>query len=190
MEILLTLDRKIFLAINGLADSWLDPFLGWPTYLGGKKCLLALVLLGMLIWDRRRVVKRYLIFLVLVGVPSLAVHGLKHFVSRTRPYEFFAEEMAPGKVALNYLYGTPDTHSFPSGHAGLIFAAAVALNYFYGARFKFLYPAAVLVAFSRVYVGAHFPTDVIAGALIGVIGSWLALQFVRKFLPKLDSKVL
>lgn len=66
--------------------------------------------------------------------------------------------------------------SFPSGHAATAFAGAVALTYLWreGAPFFFLLAAAI--AFSRVYVGVHYPGDVIAGAALGaVVGlAWVA----------------
>ena len=63
----------------------------------------------------------------------------------------------------------------PSNHAANMFALSVVLSYFYQKTSLAIYSLALLIAFSRVYVGVHFPGDVIAGAFIGYITSWLAL---------------
>ena len=73
--------------------------------------------------------------------------------------------MIPG---LTSLIGVQGDFSFPSGHTGSSFAAAVVL--FYRMPKKYGIPAlvlAVLISLSRVYVGVHYPTDILAGALIG-----------------------
>jgi undecaprenyl-diphosphatase len=73
----------------------------------------------------------------------------------------------------------PHTHSFPSGHAATSFACAATLAQFTSRRVAIaLYVLAALIAWSRVYVGAHYPLDVLAGALLG-----LAIARVLRLLP-------
>ena len=66
------------------------------------------------------------------------------------------------------LVETPSTYSFPSGHATVSFACATVLALAVPRLRVPLYALAVLISFSRVYVGVHFPLDVIAGAVLGV----------------------
>ena len=66
------------------------------------------------------------------------------------------------------LVGLPATHSFPSGHATVSFACATVLALAVPSLRVPLYALAALIAFSRVYVGVHFPFDVLAGAVLGV----------------------
>jgi undecaprenyl-diphosphatase len=61
----------------------------------------------------------------------------------------------------------PDTHSFPSGHATVAFACATVLALAVPRLAVPLYVLAGLIAFSRVYVGVHYPLDVLAGAVLG-----------------------
>lgn len=90
---------------------------------------------------------------------------LKPFVARVRPCDI--------NTAVQLLVPRPTDFSFPSGHTGASFAAASAL-YFGRSR---LWPAAlvlaVLIAFSRLYLYVHYPTDVLAGALLGIMLGWL-----------------
>ena len=73
------------------------------------------------------------------------------------------------------LVETPATYSFPSGHATVSFACATVLALAVPRLSVPLYALAVLISFSRVYVGVHFPFDVLAGAALGV-GIAIALR--------------
>ncbi len=92
---------------------------------------------------------------------------LKNLVARARPYTRIAE--------LTMLMRCPSDASFPSGHACSSFATAGSLfcslpRRFTAVRFG-LIAVAALIALSRLYVGVHYPTDVLVGVLIGLIGS-------------------
>lgn len=89
---------------------------------------------------------------------------LKPFVARIRPCDI--------NTAVHLLVPRPDDFSFPSGHTGASFAATSAL-YFSRSRLRF--PAlvsAVLIGFSRLYLYVHYPTDVLAGAVLGSLLGW------------------
>lgn len=86
---------------------------------------------------------------------------LKPFVARIRPCDV--------NTAVQLLIERPIDYSFPSGHTASSFAAASAL---YFSRKKLWIPTAVLagmIGFSRLYLYVHYPTDVLAGALIGIM---------------------
>lgn len=86
---------------------------------------------------------------------------LKNLVARARPYETVE--------GLTRLIAAPPGYSFPSGHSGCSFAAATVLFVLCPKRIGIpAFVLAFLIAFSRLYVGVHFPSDVIAGALVGV----------------------
>ena len=66
-----------------------------------------------------------------------------------------------------------NSFSFPSGHAAKAFLAATILSGFFVRRKKLFFTLAALVAFSRIYLGVHYPSDVLAGFALGTF--WLAL---------------
>ncbi|MFM2134544.1 MAG: hypothetical protein RL156_1825 [Bacteroidota bacterium] len=72
-------------------------------------------------------------------------------------------------------------YSFPSTHAANMFAAAYILRVFYARRRFLWYSLAALVAYSRVYVGVHFPGDVLAGAVVGTTLAWLVLRLLTRW---------
>lgn len=98
---------------------------------------------------------------------------LKNLVARTRPYDILEE--------LILITRRPSDLSFPSGHAGACFAVASVLFLCLPRRFGI--PAVVtaaLISFSRLYVGAHYPTDVLGGMVIGCVTGWIACRLLWK----------
>jgi undecaprenyl-diphosphatase len=114
-----------------------------------------------------------------VGVAILiseSVSGLlKDWIARDRPP---LADPDPGP-----LVSLPATHSFPSGHATVSFACATTLVLAVPRLRAPLYALAALVAFSRVYVGVHYPADVLAGAVLGV-GIAIALRMLAAALQR------
>ena len=95
---------------------------------------------------------------------------LKPLVDRVRPFEL--------NTAVQLLITAPADGSFPSGHTGASFASTVVL---FRSRSRLRWPAlllSILIAFSRLYLYVHFPTDVLAGVVIGSALGWLGWQLV------------
>jgi undecaprenyl-diphosphatase len=89
----------------------------------------------------------------------------------------------PGRLAI--VVGTePVDSSFPSGHTAGSFAAATALSSFYPRDTPFLYAAAAGVGLSRIYLGHHFPSDVIVGATLGGAIGRVAARLAKWRLPR------
>ena len=105
----------------------------------------------------RRLQVAYTVFAVVIAdVLALAV---KAAVERPRPH-------------LDPLVRVPTDWSFPSGHAATSFAGATMLSLFFPRLAPVLYGLAIAIAFSRVYVGVHYPVDVIGGAALGTAVGW------------------
>ena len=93
---------------------------------------------------------------------------LKPLVARVRPCDV--------NTAVQLLIARPDDFSFPSAHTGASFAAAAAL---FADRNRLWIPSlilALLIAFSRLYLYVHYPTDILAGAAIGMMAGWVGRQ--------------
>ena len=74
----------------------------------------------------------------------------------------------------------PHSHSFPSGHTATSFAGATALSLLYPRATPAFFLLAAAIAYSRLYVGVHFPLDVVGGAVIGVATALLLLAAARR----------
>ncbi len=188
-EPLLKWDVHYFLAINHWGNSFLDYFLGWPTYLGEGFILLPLIGLLMWVWHDGTVVLRRFPWLVANALLAGAVvRVIKMIIDRGRPYRFFYKDIEQGLVTVNFLFRLDIARSFPSGHAAAVWAAAVGLSYLYGRRLWFLYPFAAWISMTRIYVGAHFPFDVLIGSLIGIMSSLFVIVLTRQYLQPLKIK--
>ena len=95
---------------------------------------------------------------------------LKPYFSRLRPsYEILEY--------INLLVPKGGKWSMPSNHASNMFALATIISYFYSNKKWSIYFLAIIISFSRVYVGVHYPLDVITGSLIGYTISWIIITF-------------
>jgi undecaprenyl-diphosphatase len=124
---------------------------------------------------RRRIPTTALTALAAAAWAGLAVTVVKELVDRARPP--FAD---PG---LDPIGAVPASASFPSGHSATAFATAVAVGLVYPRLRLPLLALAALVALSRVYLGMHYSTDVLAGtvlgAAIGLATGWMVLRVAR-----------
>jgi undecaprenyl-diphosphatase len=111
-----------------------------------------------------------------VFVADLLANGLKLATDRPRPYVAHPAQEPLMTTALDV--------SFPSGHAATAFAGATALYRFLPRRAVPLYLLAAAVAWSRVYVGVHYLSDVLAGAALGVATTLLLLLAIRRLSPR------
>ncbi|HEY7708973.1 MAG TPA: phosphatase PAP2 family protein [Candidatus Entotheonella sp.] len=162
------LDHQLFFAIN---NGWSAPvldYLFWIVSTFGNGTGMVLGALVLLWCCDRDLVKRHWAWLLLAVFMGAAVmQALKYGIGRPRPLSTFALLVESGQAHINVVGRALSHRSFPSGHAQ---AAASVLTYL-----GCLYPrywlgwgtGILLAAIGRVYVGVHFPSDVIAGAIIG-----------------------
>lgn len=162
------LDVWVFAALNlrGYHSRWMDGAMWVTTQMGS---ILFAVLLGAGAYLRGE--RSFAIDLTLGTLTLwLSVELIKAFTDRARPFNLLRETRVIG-------WREPGL-SFPSGHtAQTFFIATLSINHFQlpvGAVFG-LYGLAALVAFTRIYVGAHYPRDVFAGAILGLAWGILSL---------------
>jgi membrane-associated phospholipid phosphatase len=116
--------------------------------------------IGLVITVLRRNAVPFLYVAATALVTNMVVTGIKHAVGRDRPPAVILDPQP--------LMEVPTTSSFPSGHAATGFACALVLARFAPRLTIPLFILAALIGFSRVYVGVHYPFDVLAGALLGL----------------------
>ena len=179
-------DRPLSLALTGW-PAGVRQFFFAATDLGRSDWILIPALLlfclfgGLALLARRGI--RSLAFLQLagvaafvfvgVGLPGLASNLIKRAIGRGRPELF--EEVGP--LGFQSVLNNYDYQSFPSGHATTAFAAAFTLAFLWPKTLPYALIVAAVVGLSRVVVGAHYPTDVVGGVLLGTLGAYAVRNF-------------
>ena len=97
---------------------------------------------------------------------------IKSLVKRKRPCHTFHD--------VNMLVAIPSDYSFPSGHTASSFACATVICFFYPKVGAFYILFSFLMAFSRLYLYVHYPTDVLGGLIIGLLCGWIADVIIKK----------
>lgn len=167
------LDVNILLFIQEhLRFDLLTPILKFLTTLGDHGMLWIGVALLLVLVKRTRPIGA-------TAGASLAINALlvnvflKNIVARTRPYEVID--------GLTRLVGEQSDFSFPSGHTSSAFSVAVVM--FMLMPKKYGVPAlivATLIAYSRLYVGVHYPSDVIGGLIVGILAAVICVAIYKK----------
>jgi undecaprenyl-diphosphatase len=146
------------------ADGWwsspvLDHALPWFTYLGSHFAVILFIILGWIITKQRKVLRH---LVLLYAIQSAIIYGLKFLVQRQRPL-FFLETVSklskgPGEIL---------DPSFPSAHAAFSFMMATLLAHWFPRYRIIFFIVAGFIGWTRIYLGLHYPTDVIVGTLLG-----------------------
>src|SRR5262249_55513672 len=109
--------------------------------------------------------------LAAVVLADLSALGLRRAIGRPRPWRVYPEPRPLGHV--------PRDPSFPSGHTTIAFAAATVLTYYRPRWAPAFFLLAVAIGYSRVYVGVHYPLDVLGGALLGLLVGGIVIALLR-----------
>lgn len=167
LEFLQQSDLNLLYVLNvKLQNPIMDRFWLFITEMHKNKFVLFGVvplILGRLIYIYRwKAIRPLVAAAIAVGVAdTIAYRGIKSVVQRSRPFQHAETSHWLRKV------GQAHGPSFPSNHAANCFAAATVLSWYFGRRAMMLYSFAILVGLSRVALGVHWPSDVLAGMILG-----------------------
>ncbi len=168
----MNLDQSILLFIQEyLRSDWLTGIICTVTVLGNKGFIWLGLLLLLIIYPKTRRLGMVagLSFLLCVGVAEV----IKNLVMRPRPFLTIAE-LVP-------LVKPPHSYSFPSVHTVSSFSVSWILLWSRLGKIRYaVFAFALLMAFSRLYVGVHYPSDVLAGILLALLGSALVWRWQKK----------
>jgi len=190
LEWLLYLDYRLFTLIN---SHWSNSFFDFICPLIRNKYIwlpLYVFLFSFFIINFKRKGWLIIVFIIVTVTcaDQISSHVLKPAVKRIRPCN---QEILAGNIRM--LVNCSNSYSFPSSHASNHFAAALFLIALLAGRRKWLSVLLVLWAFaisySQVYVGLHFPLDIIAGGLIGSLIGWAGGSFFLKYSEQIPFAV-
>jgi len=181
MEDLVRVDHHIFYYLNRVwTNSAFDYVLPLLTDLHKNPIALGIFAVLLIVWlalGRLQSLKCILVLIFVISISDALSHRVfKPFFQRERPQYLAQTQVLTEKQA---------GWSFPSSHATNCFAAAATVGSFFPPFRAYLMAFAALVAYSRVYVGVHYPLDVLVGALLGLLlayaAYWIWLGLVERY---------
>jgi membrane-associated phospholipid phosphatase len=185
MSWLATIDTEVFRFINlKLAHPILDVLM--PQLAGNRWFIPAAILLGLLLLWKGGLRGRLFVLVLLSAIAlgdALVINTLKDAFGRLRPYH----DIPDARVLVGY----GGSGSMPSSHMSTWCAATLIAFVYYPWTRWFLVPFAALIGLSRIYVGVHYPSDVLVGAVLGAgyaaaflaLGQWVWQRAGRRYFP-------
>ncbi len=185
IEPLINIDTSITLALNGLHNSFFDSIM---LFISGKFSWIPLYLVLLIFaYKKSENIKVFLVFLVSIAVlitmaDQSSVHLFKNVFERLRPCH--CEHIRNSIHIVNNHCG--GQFGFVSSHATNVFALAVFISIFFKNKLVsiLLVVWAIIVAYSRVYLGVHYLGDVLGGAILGVFIAFVVYFLFKKLLYK------
>jgi|WetSurMetagenome_2_1015567.scaffolds.fasta_scaffold41472_2 undecaprenyl-diphosphatase len=191
IDFLYSIDVAIFHFINNGLSSAAGDFL-WPLVTDYDKILVVrIALIAVWLWlvikgGKRGRTVAFLVIVVIFCSDQLSSFVVKPLLARPRPCQ--TVDGVPAVADVHLLVGCGGGKSFPSSHAVNNFAVATLFGLYYKRTRYALFAFASVVALSRVFVGVHYPSDILGGALIGMLVGWLVVTgwqaAARQWIPQ------
>jgi undecaprenyl-diphosphatase len=190
VEFLLELDQKAFLVLNGFHTAWLDQVMFWisktefwiPLYAG-------LIVLIIKNFRKKSWIIIGCVILTIVFADQITSSGMKPFFKRLRPSR--DPEL---KELVHTVNGyTGGKYGFASSHAANTLGVAFFFWLVFASRYRWvwvLFIWAGIVSYSRIYLGVHYPGDILVGMLFGLLAGWLGFTLSKKLESKFTNTSL
>ncbi|MFZ3123313.1 MAG: glycosyltransferase family 39 protein [Thermodesulfovibrionales bacterium] len=180
LETLREIDISLFHLINrGLQNIIFD--VSMPVITDRYYFIILILMIYLITKHKKKALIPIVLTIISVAFADWTGNTLKHLIERVRPCHTLE--------GVRLLVGCTDSFSMPSNHAANSFAIILALSYMSGKWVRWIaLTVALLVGFSRVYIGVHYPSDVIVGALTGIAVSILVIKFYEWASVRYKSK--
>lgn len=179
LSLLQNIDNSILLFIKNNMHSYvMDKVMVTITSLGNGDAIWIVIAVLLMINKKYRKIS----FILLGSLLLSAILGeglIKHLVQRARP--------SADIPAIDLLIAKPLSYSFPSGHSASSFAGAAVLSNYFKKYAPFFFCLAFLIAFSRLYLYVHYPTDVLAGITLGLLCGKASIVLSKYITGRIDK---
>lgn len=173
-------DGILFFIQNHIQNPFLTPIMSFFTTVGKDGIIWLVIGIILLITKKYRKVGFLIWFASIINY--IITEILKNSVREPRPFLTLHN--------LHLLISAPPGYSFPSGHTSAAFVAAFIIAIYIRKMAAPAFIGAILIACSRLYFTVHYPTDVIAGAIVGFISSLIAVYLYNHFVYKIVNPIL
>jgi undecaprenyl-diphosphatase len=176
------LDTQFFFWINqGQRNPFFDLIMPYITEFNHWKFFILMAWFFLFVFGGKKLRIALSLTAILVGVLDYSnSFFFKHLFCRPRPCNVLPE--------VHTFWPCPRSFSFPSNHAANIFGAVFFLSHIYRIWSVILLPTAILVGYSRIYVGEHYPFDVLGGAILGALGAGIGIVLFNFLIAKWPEK--
>lgn len=161
---------------ENLSNSLLDNIMPLFTHLGDAGIMWILIAIYLLIMKKYRKYGAIMILALILDYLLCNIF-LKEVTLRARPFEV--------RPYIDIIINKPQDPSFPSGHTACAFAASAVLFYMDKRTGIFSIIIASIIAFSRLYLYVHYPTDVLVGIIVGVLCGVISIKIYKRYVEKI-----
>lgn len=171
-------DKDLFVYLNGIHHPWLDPVMAFLSSYFSWILVCACIIIYMVYKNRTHGLRASFFMLLGVGINSLVNNIVKFIIMRPRPgHEISLQDI------IRQLEDAGTSYSFFSAHSSNSICMALFVTLYFKNKYLSIiaFTWALVVAYSRIYVGKHYPLDVMIGILFGIFTGWFSYRIYCKY---------